>query len=66
MASKYCLWLRTKTGYFRSADGRRLIDPDSTTACYRCLKTQLPFGPDGKPADADSCGEDRDCFAEER
>ena len=62
---KYCVFLRTKMGYFRSPDGERLIDPDSSTACYTCLKTQRPFGPDGMPADAQSCGLDRACFREE-
>jgi hypothetical protein len=65
-APKYCLYLRTKTGYFRTVDGRRQIDPDSATACYACLKTQRPYGPDGEPADASSCGADRVCFEEER
>jgi hypothetical protein len=59
---RFCLMLRTKTGYFRSAAGERLIDPDSTTACYNCLLTQRPFGPDGMPADAEFCREDRSCF----
>ena len=61
----FCLYLRTKNGYFRSPEGRRLIDPDSSTACYRCLLTQRPVGPDGMPCDAQQCSEDRSCFKEE-
>ncbi|HUY25959.1 MAG TPA: hypothetical protein VMV27_00950 [Candidatus Binataceae bacterium] len=63
---KFCGLLRTKTAYYRTPDGERRFDPDSTTACYTCLLTQRPFGPDGEPADADSCGENRGCYEEER
>lgn len=59
---QFCLYLRTKTAYFRTPQGERIFEPDSSTACYTCFKTQLPYGPDGKPADAHSCGEDRGCF----
>ena len=62
----FCHNLRTKTAYYRNPDGTRMFDPDSTTACYTCLKTQRPVGPDGRPADADTCGADRGCFEEER
>lgn len=62
---KYCLMLRTKMGYFRSSSGDRLIDPESTTACFNCLITQRPFGPDGMPANADYCSSDRACFRPE-
>jgi len=58
----YCLMLRTKTGYFRSLQGQRLIDSDDSTACYSCLLTQRPFGPDGMPADPADCGHERACF----
>jgi hypothetical protein len=61
----FCLMLRTKNGYFRSPIGERLIDPDSTTACYNCLLTQRPYGPDGMPANADYCGPERSCFKPE-
>ena len=61
----FCLYLRTKNGYFRSPEGRRMIHPDSSTACYRCLLTQRPVGPDGMPCDAQQCSEDRSCFKEE-
>ncbi|MGZ6195693.1 MAG: hypothetical protein ACXWML_10735 [Candidatus Binataceae bacterium] len=61
----FCLYLRTKSGYFRSPEGRRLIDPDSSTACYRCLLTQSPVGPDGLPCDARQCTDSRSCFKEE-
>jgi len=61
----FCLYLRTKNGYFRSPEGRRMIDPDSSTACYRCLLTQSPVGPDGLPCDARQCTEGRGCFKEE-
>jgi hypothetical protein len=54
--------LRTKTGYVRSADGARMIDPESATACYVCLLTQRPFGLDGMPANTQYCGSSRDCF----
>lgn len=62
---KYCVLLRTKMAYFRSPDGERLTDPDDPTACYACLLTQRPFGPDGAPANAETCGEERVCFREE-
>ena len=29
----FCLYLRTKNSYFRSPEGRRMIDPESSTAC---------------------------------
>ena len=61
-ARSFCLMMRTKTGYVRSADGVRMIDPESSTACYTCLLTQRPFGPDGMPANPDFCGSARDCF----
>lgn len=63
---RYCLYLRTKTGYLRSIEGERLIDPESPTACYTCLKTQYPWGPDGVPAHPDGCDRDRGCFEEEK
>jgi len=61
----FCLYLRTKNGYFRSPEGRRMIDADSSTACYRCLLRQSPVGPDGMPCDAHRCVADRGCFREE-
>jgi hypothetical protein len=61
----FCLMLRTKKGYFRSLDGSRLIDADDTTACYTCLLTQRPFGPDGMPATAADCDNARACFRPE-
>jgi hypothetical protein len=61
----FCALLRTKTAYFRSHDGERLFNPESTTACYNCLVTQRPFGPDGMPVNADSCRADRACFKPE-
>jgi hypothetical protein len=63
---KYCAMLRTKTAYYRTPEGERIFDPESTTACYVCLNTQRPFGPDGEPADAAVCGTDRECYAEEQ
>lgn len=62
---KYCLMLRTKTAYFRSASGERAFDPESSTACYNCILTQRPYGPDGMPANTDFCGPERDCFKPE-
>ena len=61
---QFCLYLRTKTAYFRTPEGERMFHPESSTACYTCLKTQRPFGPDAMPADADSCATsaDRNCF----
>ena len=47
--ANFCRLLRTKFSYFRAPGGERLIDPDSTTACYTCLLTQRPVGPDGMP-----------------
>lgn len=64
-ARRFCLHLRTKSAYFRSVDGERIFEPESSTACYRCLKTQQPVGPDGSPAHANACGEDRACFEPE-
>jgi hypothetical protein len=67
MASRpLCGLLRTKTAYYRTPDGERMFDPDSTTACYTCLLTQRPYGPDGMPAHPGSCGEERGCFEEEK
>jgi hypothetical protein len=60
-----CLMLRTKGGYFRSLEGRRLIDAEDSTACYTCLLTQRPFGPDGMPAEPAYCGDARACFRPE-
>lgn len=62
---QFCLYLRTKSAYFRTPDGERIFEPESPTACYTCLKTQRPYGPDGMPADAASCGDDRGCFDRE-
>lgn len=64
-AHRFCLYLRTKNGYFRSPEGERMIDPESSTACYRCLLTQRPVGPDGLPCDARLCTDSRGCFKEE-
>jgi len=61
----FCLMLRTKTGYFRSVAGQRLIDLDSSTACYNCLLTQRPYGPDEMPANAELCRPERACFRPE-
>jgi hypothetical protein len=61
----FCGMLRTKTGYYRSPEGERIIDPESSTACYTCVLTQRPFGPDGLPANAQSCGPGRGCFKAE-
>jgi hypothetical protein len=62
----FCIMLRTKTGYLRSLEGRRLIDGDDTTACYTCLLTQRPVGPDGLPVDPAYCGNARACFRPEQ
>ncbi|MGH7934006.1 MAG: hypothetical protein ACREQN_12700 [Candidatus Binataceae bacterium] len=62
---RFCALLRTKNGYFRSPAGERLIDADSSTACYNCLMTQRPVGPDGLPATADRCRSDRVCYRED-
>jgi len=58
----FCAMLRTKSAYFRSAAGARLFDPDSSTACYTCVLTQRPYGPDGMPANTDYCGATRRCY----
>ncbi len=42
-----------------------MFDSESSTACYTCLKTQRPVGPDGMPVDAHLCGAERGCFEEE-
>jgi hypothetical protein len=57
-----CGMLRTKTAYWRSPQGERSFEPESSTACYTCVLTQRPFGPDGLPANAQTCGRDRGCF----
>jgi hypothetical protein len=67
MASQpLCGLLRTKTAYYRTPDGERMFHRDSTTACYTCLLTQRPYGPDGMTAHAQSCGEARGCYEEEK
>ena len=63
--SPFCALLRTKTAYYRTPDGERIFKPDESTACYTCLKTQRPVGPDGGPVDAHACGADRGCFEQE-
>jgi hypothetical protein len=63
---RFCLYLRTKNGYFRSPQGERLINPDSPTACYTCLLTQHPVGPDGMPCNAYECGPERGCYKADR
>ena len=63
--SSFCVMLREKNGYFRSTTGERLIDPASPTACYSCLLTQRPFGPDGMPVNADYCSSARGCYKSE-
>jgi len=65
-ARRYCGWLRTKSAYLRSPTGERIFEAQSSTACYWCLKTQRPVGPDAMPADAESCGDDRGCFEDEK
>jgi hypothetical protein len=62
----FCALLRTKNGYFRSPAGERLIDQSSSTACYHCVLTQRPYGPDGMPVNAVECGAGRGCFISER
>lgn len=64
-SARFCAHLRTKTAYYRTPDGERIFKPDDSTACYTCLKTQRPVGPDGRPADAQSCGTERGCFEQE-
>lgn len=61
----FCAMLREKNGYFRSPTGDRLIDPASSTACYTCLLTQRPFGPDAMPVNAEYCAPTRGCFQPE-
>jgi hypothetical protein len=61
----FCRLLRTKMGYFRDPAGNRMIDADSNTACYTCLRTLKPYGPDDLPVDAHSCTTERACFEEE-
>ena len=61
----FCALLRTKTAYYRTPDGERIFKPDDSTACYTCLTTQRPVGPDGRPVDAQACGTDRGCFEQE-
>jgi hypothetical protein len=61
----FCKLLRTKFSYFRAPGGARLIDRESTTACYTCLLTQRPVGPDDLPVHATSCRRDRGCFTPE-
>lgn len=63
---RLCGLLRTKTAYYRDATGERIFELDSTTACYSCLVTQRPYGPDGMPANPVSCGAERGCYEEEK
>ncbi len=63
---RFCFYLRTKSAYFRAPTGERIFEPQSSTACYTCLKTQRPFGPDAMPVDANRCGENRSCSEEDR
>ena len=65
MPSPFCALLRTKTAYYRTPDGDRIFKLDDAAACYTCLMTQRPVGPDGRPVDANSCGTDRGCFEQE-
>jgi hypothetical protein len=64
-ARSFCLHLRTKSAYFRTASGERMFEVESSTACYKCLKTLRPVGPDGMPADARECVAHRVCFEPE-
>ena len=64
-SADFCAYLRTKTAYYRNSTGERMFDAASSTACYTCLRTQRPVGPDGQPVDAASCGENRGCFEQE-
>ena len=65
MPPRFCALLRTKTAYYRTPDGDRIFKPDDSAACYTCLKTQRPVGPDGRPVDAESCGDGRGCYQQE-
>lgn len=57
-----CVWLRTKAAYFplpQAGDHENTVP----TACWWCLQTREPLGPDGStagPGDCDAPG--RACY----
>lgn len=58
-----CTHLRHKGMYVLT-----VVDPDETSfydrydaTAFWCTRTQKPYGPDGKPAHADSCCAGREC-----
>ena len=59
-----CRYLRTKQVSGTVIDG--VVFPweagENTEACYRCLATQSPVGPDDRIVHPHECREGRSCF----
>jgi hypothetical protein len=57
-----CVWLRTKAMYLNLPDPGT-PETDASTACWWCLKSADPFGPDGRTVEPLSCGRPgRSCY----
>jgi hypothetical protein len=57
-----CVWLRTKKAYFPLPQAGDVESP-APTACWWCLKTLEPLGPDGSTSDPAACATDaRRCY----
>lgn len=57
-----CRHLRTKTWYVPDSHAERDVSRSSATTQYWCLKTMRSDGPDGAPALAEDCTDERSCF----
>jgi hypothetical protein len=62
--SEPCRSLRAKRAYGNVVSS---AEPDwrdglLATDCFWCLRTLMPWGPDGRPAVAGSCVQGRSCF----
>ena len=52
-----CVWLRTKAMYLNLPDpGTPPAEGEGGAACWSCLRTSDPFGPDGHVSDPVACG----------
>lgn len=56
-----CASLRTKMIYV-AGRARAPLDRESSTACYWCLHTMSPVGPDDGPVRPRSCTAARGCY----
>lgn len=59
-APEPCARLRTKMMYVAGRNAAPL-DGTSTTACYWCLDTMSPVGPDDAPVRPEACRPGRPC-----